>query len=304
MILGMALGAAWFLSANAMDQTAPARPSVPAAAAPPASPTASGGCGSQGKHLTGVFRQTTTDGKQRSRTMLIQVPTNYDSAKPYALYFVFHAAGGNASQSFSWGLQTVPGAGASGIFVFPEGIAYQNEGVGWDDTRNGYDMPLFDNMVKDLQAEFCIDTSRVFAAGFSWGGDFVTALACLRGSVIRAAAANSTTDEYKDKNNYLTYQNLPCPATAHPAVRFEHAVGGDPQYPPPFFATTSKLYQHLNGCAATSANVTAASSPIKSCAAYDSCKSPLLECSFNANLGHALPPNWAADTWAFFSSFK
>jgi hypothetical protein len=46
----------------------------------------------------------------------------------------------------------------------------------------------------------------------------------------------------------------------HPALRYEHAVGGDSAY-------------------------------------------PFIECSFNANIGHTLPPHWAMDTWAFFSSF-
>jgi hypothetical protein len=36
---------------------------------------------------------------------------------------------------------------------------------------------------------------------------------------------------------------------------------------------------------------------------YNGCGKELIECSFNASLGHALAPNWAADTWAFFQTF-
>jgi hypothetical protein len=34
------------------------------------------------------------------------------------------------------------------------------------------------------------------------------------------------------------------------------------------------------------------------------CAKEFVECSFNANIGHTLPPHWAMDTWAFFSSFR
>jgi polyhydroxybutyrate depolymerase len=282
-------------------------PPVAAAAAPPgaAAPLSvpiSSGC-AQNKASTGLSKQASMDGKGRARTYFIQVPANYDSSKSYPLVFVFHAAGGNAAQSRAWGLQNVPGAAESAIFVFPEGMNFQNQGIGWDDTRTGYDLPFFDNMVKAAEADFCIDTSRVFVAGFSWGGDFVTALACTRGETIRAAAANSATDEYKDKANYLTYINLPCSSTVHPAVRFEHAEGSDPAYPAPFFASTSKLFQHVNACSAASASAPSRTNG-SICLSYDGCKSQFIECSFDPAIGHKLPPNWAKDTWAFFSTFK
>ncbi len=299
-MMGAIVGAVlWALSSSAGVANAAATP--PAAAPLPAS--ASAGCGKIGRHSTGIFKWTTADGRNRTRTLLIQVPADYSPSKTYSLNFVFHGAGGNSAQSYSWGLQNVSGASDNGIFVFPEGIAYRNEGVGWDDTTNGYDLPFFDNMVKDVETDFCIDTARVFVAGFSWGGDFVIALVCNPGTTVRAAAANSSTDEYQDKTNYLTYQDLPCATTAHPPVRYEHAVGGDPSYPAPFFATTSKLLQHLNSCAATSTAV-ASSTAEMACVSYDGCKSAVIECSFNASIGHALPPNWAKDTWAFFSTFK
>ncbi len=222
-MMGAIVGAVlWALSSSAGVANAAATP--PAAAPLPAS--ASAGCGKIGRHSTGIFKWTTADGRNRTRTLLIQVPADYSPSKTYSLNFVFHGAGGNSAQSYSWGLQNVSGASDNGIFVFPEGIAYRNEGVGWDDTTNGYDLPFFDNMVKDVETDFCIDTARVFVAGFSWGGDFVIALVCNRGTTVRAAAANSSTDEYQDKTNYLTYQDLPCATTAHPSRALRTRPGG------------------------------------------------------------------------------
>jgi polyhydroxybutyrate depolymerase len=314
--VAVAFGALIVMALNAASLTAAAHgidtypepdvaASEPGAEAPEvvsaAATGASTGCGKRAIH-TGVFNLHTTDGDKRYRTFLVEVPAEYNPSRAYSLNFVFHGAGGSSSQSYSWGLQNVTGASENGIFVFPDGINFQHYGVGWDDTRNGYDMPFFDNMVKALEADFCVNRARVFVAGFSWGGDFVTALVCNRGNTIRAAAANSTTDEFNDASKYYTYQGLPCSTTVHPALRFEHAVGGDAEYPAPRFASTSALYRHLNSCSSASASAHSSTS-VMSCVSYKSCTKEYVECSFRSSIGHALPPNWAKDTWAFFQGF-
>lgn len=262
----------------------------------------SAGCMQAATARAGVSPATAKDGNGRTRTYLLQAPTAYSAARSYPLIFVFHAAGGSSKQSYSWGLQNAAGAAAGGIFVFPDGIPFKNYGIGWDDAVTGYDLPFFDAMLKDVAGAYCVDLSRVFVAGFSWGGDFVTALACSRGDAIRAVAANSTDDEFKDPANYSTYQNLPCASHRHPSVRFQHALGGDKLYPAPLFATTSKLFQYLNACGPTSTAMPPATTTL-SCNSYNSCASEYIECQFDPRIGHTLPPNWAEDTWAFFSKF-
>ncbi len=272
--------------------------SVPAAA--PA--TQSAGCSQGTAARAGLSTLTAKDGNGKNRSYLLQAPPAYSAARSYPLIFVFHAAGGNSKQAYSWGLQGAPGASEAGIFVFPDGIPFNNDGIGWDDSAAGYDLPFFDAMLKDVAGAYCVDLSRVFVAGFSWGGDFVTTLACRRGDAIRAVAANSTDDEFKDPANYLTYQNLPCSSHRHPSIRFQHAIGGDKSYPAPLFATTSKLFQHLNACGPTSSSVPPRNSTMF-CDSYNGCASDYIECKFDTRIGHALPPNWAEDTWAFFSRF-
>ena len=260
-------------------------------------PGRASGCGFPA--ATGSVNLTAKDGENRTRSYQIQVPSDYDPGHPYALTFVFHGAGGNAAASRSWGLQNAPGAGSQGIFVFPNGINFQHDGIGWDDRSNGYDVPFFDHMLRELASGYCIDPGQVFAAGFSWGGDFAITLACTRGDVLRAVAANSTDDEFKDTANYLTYVNLPCSSRKHPPVRYSHAEGGDQMYPAPDFATTSKLLQHLNACNGASTGI-ASSTSSQVCVSYDGCAARYIECSFDHDIGHTLPPKWAEDTWGFF----
>jgi poly(3-hydroxybutyrate) depolymerase len=275
-----------------------------AAKADPKAPLESAGCTLAGRSgqadRTGEFSSSTTDGEGRTRSYWVHLPTDYHSKRPYSLVFVFHGANANAMQSRSWGLQQAGAAARDAIVVFPNGISFQSYGIGWDDRSNGYDLPFFDHMLKDLEADYCVDETQVFAAGFSWGGDFAVALACNRGDVFAAIAINSATDEFKDKSNYLTYQDLPCPTHRHPPLRFEHAAAGDSQYPAPYFATTSRLLQSLNSCGTRAASAPAAAG--ESCVTYQGCKSEYVECSFEARLGHVLPPNWAVDTWSFFAS--
>jgi poly(3-hydroxybutyrate) depolymerase len=251
---------------------------------------------------TGTYTMTALDGDGRTRSFLIDIPTAYNPNNGYPIIAVYHGAGGSSAQSYSWGLQNGAASG-HGIFVFPQGIDYESFGVGWDDTTNGYDIPFFDNMVTAVEAAYCINIKRIFAAGFSWGGDFVTALTCNRGTVIRAVAVNSATDEFDDDADYSTYADLPCAAPTHSAMRYEHASSGDIEYPQPDFATTASLYKSFNSCAVTSTPYRS-STDVMTCVAHDSCARQFIECTFDSSIGHTLPPNWATDTWAFFLTFE
>ena len=270
------------------------------AAAEPA-PSRADGC-ARPKTPSGLVDLGTDDGAGRMRTYRVQAPSNYDAARRYPVFFVFHGAGGSAANAASFGLQRVAGASGLGIFVFPEGRDFQGQGIGWDDRRDGYDLPFFEHMLRDLNESYCIDDKQIFAAGFSWGGDFVIALACNRGELLRAVAINSAVDEFKDVSDYKTYLGLPCRSERHPALRFEHAVDGDSAYPAPDFATTSQLLRHLNACGA-SAGHPGSSSAGSECSVFSGCAVAVTECSFAKNIGHALPPNWANDTWSFFVTF-
>ena len=256
----------------------------------------SAGCGLTGAP-TGDLNLTTTDGNGTTRQYEVLVPTTYDSADALALAFVYHGAGATSATAKGFGLQDAPGAANAGIFVFPQGIAYENYGVGWDDLCGGYDMVFFDHMLASLESAYCIDESRVYVAGFSWGCDQVTALACCRGDRLRAIGAASCTDEYADAGIYQTYDNLPCPVQKGVPIRFTHdASGGDSAYPKPLFTTTSELYRSFNACGSASTPVSP--SP---CESYTSCAQDFIECPY-PNLGHALPPNWGDDTWSFLTN--
>jgi len=259
--------------------------------------------GQAGPISPGLAKVETTDGRGFRRTYLLLLPKNYNPHKTYSLVLVFHGSGATSEGSLSWGLQDATGAAGSAVFLFPQGFAFPGHQTGWDDSDRSYDTGFFDRMVSNTEDAYCIDRDEVFAMGFSWGGDFVKLLACARGDTLRAVTANSAGGGMKDKSDFRSYRNLPCPSRIHPAVRFVHAVDGDQAFPAPEFATTSQLYQFLNQCSGTSKPATS-STPVMTCKAFDGCAREYVECSFNSEIGHGLPPNWAQDTWDFFASFR
>ena len=126
----------------------------------------SSGCG-QPVESGGQFEQSTVDGRGTARFYKVQVPTDYDPAKPLALTIVFHGGGSDENGAMGFGLQSVAGANAASVFVFPRGMRFEDHGVGWNDSCDGYDMAFFDNIVSSIEAKYCIYTNRVFVARFS-----------------------------------------------------------------------------------------------------------------------------------------
>lgn len=152
-----------------------------------------------------------------SREYIIDIPADYDPTHPYRLIFSWHQAYGsdtgnaigqhpagdgpnfNATDYAFFGLhREAAAANEPVIFVAPEGIG----NLPWDFNR---DSVLFDDLLALVDANLCIDDSRVFSTGFSFGAMMSYALSITRETKLRAvvamAAANyNLPGEPTDKN--------------------------------------------------------------------------------------------------------
>ncbi|GAA1812766.1 hypothetical protein GCM10009682_37530 [Luedemannella flava] len=156
----------------------------------PSAYAATAGCG-KAPTLTSGQRTITSSGK--SRSYILRIPDNYDMNRPYRLIFGFHWRGGTANDvdsggtdGYNWsyyGLRAQ--ANNSTIFVAPQG--FNN---GWANS-GGEDLTLVDDLVALLQSGLCVDTTQLFALGFSYGGGMSYAIACARATVFRAVAVYS-----------------------------------------------------------------------------------------------------------------
>jgi polyhydroxybutyrate depolymerase len=114
-----------------------------------------------------------------ARLYIVDPPEGYDKSKPYRLIMAFHGAG-LAAASFKSFFKLTPAVGGEAIIAYLEALG---DPTGWEYKR---DMPYFDAVLAQLESQYCIDASRVFATGHSSGGYFTNALGCQRGEVLRA----------------------------------------------------------------------------------------------------------------------
>ena len=150
-------------------------------------PTPSKGCGKDNT-LKNYFKFT---GGGIEHEVYLDLPENYDKNKPYRLVFGMHCMGGSAQNvaknEHYYGYRDKDKKNT--IFVAPHGYTDQ---MPWRCGDNK-DHLFFDEILTYLNENLCVDTSRVFSSGFSFGAMYSNSLAQtfqhrLRGVVVFATA--------------------------------------------------------------------------------------------------------------------
>lgn len=219
----------------------------------------SAGCGTSRTLMDG--RKTIQSGGM-NREYILRVPDNYDSNRPYRLVMAYHWLSGNANQVANggnggstedpyYGLWDL--ADNSTIFVAPEGLD-----AGWANTGDR-DIALTDAILEEIQNDLCIDTTRIFATGFSYGGGMSYALACARPDVFRGVAL------------YAGAQLSGCNGGTTPVAYF-HAHGvGDSVLNVSMGRQIRDRFVEVNGCMPQSPPEPARNSGTHTCTSYEGC---------------------------------
>jgi poly(3-hydroxybutyrate) depolymerase len=142
----------------------------------------SAGCGKTSTITSSQYNNGTTisiTAASMQRRYILNVPTNYDNTKPYKLVIAWHQLDGNDKQMYANKYYHLLDLSKdSTIFVAPNGqksgapcsgTGNGESGCGWPNT-NGQDMALGDAVVAQIEQNFCVDTNRIFATGWSYGG--------------------------------------------------------------------------------------------------------------------------------------
>jgi poly(3-hydroxybutyrate) depolymerase len=169
------------------------------------------GCGKALTSKTGTY---TIMSGGKNREYIIDIPANYDPNKPYRLFFAFHWIGstddavangqvtnGGAQNWGYYGLKReATMANDPAIFVAP-----QSDGSTWGQADHAF----FDAMYQKFTDELCVDTSRVFATGFSFGAMMTYSLSLNHQKQLRAvvaiAAANFNIYDPPDTKEPIAY---------------------------------------------------------------------------------------------------
>jgi polyhydroxybutyrate depolymerase len=246
--------------------------------------TKSAGCGVTDHPASGTAM---IDVSGTQREYILKLPANYDPQTAYKLVFGWHWRGGQASDVASGQLGGGPYYGleklsnGSTIFVAPNGIDN-----GWANT-GGRDLAFLRAMLELFNSKLCIDRTRIFSTGFSYGGMMSDAIGCDMADVFRAIAPMSG----------ALYSGCTRSNTVPIAVWLSHG-NTDNVVPLADGKTALDVFLKKNGCGSQTMAVTP--SP---CVAYEGCSAghPVHYCEFAG--GHQ-PPSFASSAiWQFFSQF-
>jgi poly(3-hydroxybutyrate) depolymerase len=147
-------------------------------------PVLSAGCG-KAPGITSGNKTIMVGGQNREYT--IRIPDNYDNNKPYRLIFGMHYIGANAAAVDVGSNILYPYYGIKALDTEKSAIYIAPTALNGRWTAQA-DLPFVDAMVAAAKAGLCIDTTRIFSLGFSYGAIFSYTLACERGDVFRAVA--------------------------------------------------------------------------------------------------------------------
>lgn len=240
----------------------------------------SAGCGAPAK-LTNGRRTISVNGLNRE--YVLDIPSNYNPNNPYKLVFGWHWRGGSANDVVGQGYYGMKSlSNNSAIFVAPDRAAGTD---GWTNA-NGRDIAFLQSMLTQLKSSLCIDESRIFSTGWSYGGMMSFAVGRELPTTFRAIAPVS--------GAFLTPHVDSGSATAawiahgNNDTVVSHSSG----------AQARDAYLRANGCSNTTVPVQP--SP---CVEYQNCSSgkPVVWCSFNG--GHTQPSFYSSGAWNFFNRF-
>jgi predicted esterase len=138
-------------------------------------PGKSAGCGKPAGLTTGIKTSTTTG------EYAVDVPANYDMNTPHIVIFTYISVGGTAANVVAnnfYRLKPIATAVKKPtIFIGPTHGAKE------------VDHSKFNALLELVKANLCIDSTRVFATGYSYGGMMTYSLSTQQQKKLRAAAA-------------------------------------------------------------------------------------------------------------------
>lgn len=169
---------------DAPSATPAATTAATAGATSTAAPTnPSTGCAASSEVVTGTSpRELESAGLTRS--YMLRVPEAHDRSAPVPLVVGFHGYTETASEFFRSTNLGELGDEKGFITAVPEGRGdvqrwlFELDEAEVDISMNNPDIAFVADLVDDISSELCIDSGRIYAAGFSNGGWITSALAC------------------------------------------------------------------------------------------------------------------------------
>ncbi|CAG9954419.1 unnamed protein product [Clonostachys rosea f. rosea IK726] len=168
---------------------------------------ASSGCG-KSHNFIGETKQFSFESSGGTRTYRIFLPKGYKVNSPQPLIIAYHGSGKTPEDMEDLTKFSDESINSKMVVVFPAGVEKHWQGPSY--AKEGVSDKVFTtDLVNRIKDNYCIDESRVYAAGQSNGGGFVNTLACSpdHGGQFAAFAASSA----------ALYTDVKGDETCHPA---------------------------------------------------------------------------------------
>lgn len=224
----------------------------------PQEPEPSSGCGNSPGPTGSANQPLTINHSNGTNQYYVKLPGGYDQSHPYPVVMMFNPT----NNPISWAEQNAgfeqTGAAQEAIRVYPNMMTPTS---GWVAA----DVPFFEPFYNALLENFCIDKTRVFAAGESSGGDFVSILGCEHADKLRAVApcATKNVPQYPLNVDQRNCTGQVASVVIHsPDDMVVWADNGEP---------TRDFYRSLNHCGMMSTPVEGYTDPESNCFKYEGC---------------------------------
>ncbi|KAI4741432.1 hypothetical protein E4T50_08152 [Aureobasidium sp. EXF-12298] len=182
------------------------------------------GCGSAlpaGSRAGGPTTQFFIDSAGFRRSFSVHVPSSYDTNSAAPLIFAFHGRSETPTNIEGYSDFSSEAINPYGIVVYPLGVAandypqWQSDPDAVDRTPYVDDQTFVQDLIIHMTSNYCIDTSRILASGFSNGGGLVGVLACNSSlsNQFSAFAINSGAQYTDDSNTAGCPQSGNVPST-------------------------------------------------------------------------------------------
>jgi len=210
-----------------------------------------------------------------NRVFCTTIPQNYDPTKPYPVVFYGPGCGATGCEGSSFTgrsdifyVEAISSADAKGANIVPLNGSPGCFQTGTTSTVDSPELNYFDQVMAQVQANYCVDKGRTFAAGTSSGVWLSNYLGCARGNVIRGIAADSGGMPYYHPTCTGGAAAMEFPGDSATKTDAEgHAIG---------VSVALDLFIQLNGCSMTPTNMTFGTA---SCQYYGGCSSPVVWCN-------------------------
>jgi polyhydroxybutyrate depolymerase len=233
------------------------------------------------------------------RYYLAYVPPTYDSNTALPLVFALHGMNMNDwwAANADDGFKLIEASSNKAILVYPQasGDVPKNQRQ-WGDINSMWttgDYPFIDQLLQYIEDNYCVDTGRVFVAGFSMGGMLSNQLGCDRAKVFRAIAPV----EGWGPSNGMPTTTPTCSdgAAAVPAMITQGTA--DTTVTLAMGQASRDFWRDRDGCSATTQPL------VNKCVEYQNCTSGLSVAYCEHGGNHMVPGDSGVNIWTFFSKF-